>query len=191
MRVVVSDNVPWVNSLNSSLHTYRMTRVQHISSTLRYLPSSPCSFIFLTLSTLQQTNTTHVLPGPPSSSPSHQYFAGISSLVQLDTTTGTLNFVPYTAGDFSANAQAAWNKVGRVVVPEGGVSGGSSSGSGTSSGSNGSGNGSGRVGSTGSSPNGTTTTDIDSNSGVSLGARTMIAPVATCLLAFSVFLALF
>ncbi|KAJ3478866.1 hypothetical protein NLI96_g9460 [Meripilus lineatus] len=77
-----------------------------------------------------ETNTTQSLPGPSTKDAKAIYAAGITSLVQLDST-GALNFLPYTAGQASANAKAAWTKVANVlaVAPPGATSSGSSSAS--------------------------------------------------------------
>ncbi|KAH8083327.1 hypothetical protein BXZ70DRAFT_995573 [Cristinia sonorae] len=62
-----------------------------------------------------ETNTTQALPGPSTKDPKASYAAGISSLVQLDST-GAISFLPYKQGDASTNAQAAWAKVANVAA---------------------------------------------------------------------------
>jgi len=82
-----------------------------------------------------ETNTTQVLAPPPSKDTNAIYFAGITSLIQLDST-GAVSYLPYKQGDDSSNAAASWSVVKPItaVVPPGSSSSSStSSGSATSS----------------------------------------------------------
>lgn len=63
-----------------------------------------------------KTNTTQQLAGPTTKDPKATYFAGITSLVQLDSS-GNVMFLPYQQGNTGANSQAAWTKVSTVVAP--------------------------------------------------------------------------
>lgn len=57
------------------------------------------------------TNTTLVLPSPPSKDPSALYAGCATSLVQLDGSK-TLSYLPYVQG--SAQLPTAWKKIGSV-----------------------------------------------------------------------------
>lgn len=57
-----------------------------------------------------ENNSTRTLPPPAVQDTKSTYVAGITSLLQLDST-GAVSFVPYTAGDNNANANAAWSTV--------------------------------------------------------------------------------
>lgn len=57
-----------------------------------------------------ENNNTRTLPAPTAKDKDSSYVAGITSLVQLDST-GDVYFVPYTPGDSVANANAAWSSV--------------------------------------------------------------------------------
>ena len=57
-----------------------------------------------------QSNTSQTLAGPSTKDAGASYFAGISSLVQLDST-GAVSYLPYNSNDTSANAAAQWSKV--------------------------------------------------------------------------------
>ncbi|KAI0711229.1 hypothetical protein C8Q76DRAFT_797549 [Earliella scabrosa] len=77
-----------------------------------------------------ENNSTSTLPGPTTKDPKAQYAAGITSLVQLDST-GAISFVPYTQGNFAANSAAAWSSVAKlasVAPPSTGSSGTDSTG---------------------------------------------------------------
>lgn len=63
-----------------------------------------------------ESNTTAVLPGPGTKDAGAQYFAGVTSIVQL-ASDGRLSFLSYTQDDASANANAAWAAVSAVSVP--------------------------------------------------------------------------
>ncbi|CAL1709198.1 unnamed protein product [Somion occarium] len=116
-----------------------------------------------------ETNTTQSLPGPSTKDPKAQYAAGITSLVQIDST-GALSFLPYKQDDASTNAKAAWAKVANVaaVAPPGAAS--SKSGSaGTSASRTGSTSPSG----TGSPSSKSTSGDQSTNDAMSLSGRGM------------------
>ena len=57
-----------------------------------------------------ENNSTRTLPPPTSKDTKSSYVAGITSLVQLDST-GAVFFVPYVPGDTNANANATWSNV--------------------------------------------------------------------------------
>ncbi|SRR6266446_7547570 len=57
-----------------------------------------------------QSNTTETLAGPSTKDAGATYFAGITSLVQLDST-GAVSYLPYSPNDSSANEAANWSKV--------------------------------------------------------------------------------
>lgn len=57
-----------------------------------------------------EKNSTRTLPPPTVQDTKSSYVAGITSLVQLDST-GAVSFVPYVPGDSNANAGAAWSNV--------------------------------------------------------------------------------
>lgn len=57
-----------------------------------------------------ETNTTQTLAGPSTKDAGATYFAGLTSLVQLDST-GVVSYLPFSPNDASANAAATWNKV--------------------------------------------------------------------------------
>ncbi|KAI0031964.1 hypothetical protein K488DRAFT_51010 [Vararia minispora EC-137] len=81
-----------------------------------------------------ETNTTQVLAGPTSKDPNAFYFAGITSLVQLDST-GSVSFLSYNQNDTSANAKAAWSPISALasVAPPSSSASASASGSSTGS----------------------------------------------------------
>ena len=79
-----------------------------------------------------ESNTTQTLKGPDVKDASAQYFAGITSLVQLSPSQGSLSFLPYTQG--SDNSAASWTKITSVTIPVGSDSS-NSTGNSTSSGS--------------------------------------------------------
>lgn len=61
-----------------------------------------------------ETNTTQVLAGPATKDASAFYFAGVTSIVQLDST-GAVSYLPYNQNDTSANAVASWTKVSAIA----------------------------------------------------------------------------
>lgn len=82
-----------------------------------------------------QTNTTETLAGPSTKDAGATYFAGINSLVQLDST-GVASYLPFSTNDSSANAAAKWSKVvslANVAPPTSGTATGNGTGTGTSS----------------------------------------------------------
>lgn len=115
-----------------------------------------------------ETNSTDAYAGPPTKDPKATYAAGITSLVQLDST-GTLMFLPYQEGNVQANTQASWTKVAAVASvapPSSSSAGASATGSHSGSGSAASATKSG-AGATGSTTPGS---NSSSNSG-SIAAR--------------------
>ncbi len=76
-----------------------------------------------------ETNTTETLAGPTTKDARATYFAGNTSLVQLDST-GAVSYLPYSLSDSSANAAAKWSKVvslANAAPPTNGSSGTSTS----------------------------------------------------------------
>ncbi|THH09570.1 hypothetical protein EW145_g1911 [Phellinidium pouzarii] len=61
-----------------------------------------------------ESNTTQTLAGPSVKDSSAQYFAGITSLVQLSSANSALSFLAYTEG--SDNSAAAWTKITAVTL---------------------------------------------------------------------------
>jgi hypothetical protein len=61
-----------------------------------------------------ETNSTAALPGPKIKDHKAAYFAGITSLVQLDST-GVVSFLPYTQNDATANKAASWTTVASLA----------------------------------------------------------------------------
>lgn len=57
-----------------------------------------------------ENNSTRTLPPPAVKDPKSSFVAGITSLVQLDST-GVVSFVPYVPGGVNANDNAAWSNV--------------------------------------------------------------------------------
>ncbi|KAI0264710.1 hypothetical protein BC834DRAFT_251962 [Gloeopeniophorella convolvens] len=107
-------------------------------------------------------NTTQVLAGPSTKDAGATYYAGITSLVQLDSK-GEVSFLPFNPNSTSANANAQWSSVAalaKAAPPASGTSsaapsGSSSSGAPKQSGTSGSGSGSGSgAGQAGTTPNG-------------------------------------
>jgi hypothetical protein len=75
-----------------------------------------------------QSNTTQTLAGPSTKDAGASYFAGINSLVQLDST-GAVSYLPYSPNDSSANAAAKWSNVvplANAAPPTNGTSTGTS-----------------------------------------------------------------
>ncbi|THH32542.1 hypothetical protein EUX98_g1640 [Antrodiella citrinella] len=131
-----------------------------------------------------ETNTTQSLAGPTSKDPKAIYAASITALVQLDST-GAVSFLPYTEGDASANANAAWTKVAAIAA----AAPPSSSSSPTSSGANSTAVASGHPSSTGSGsakPTGSTSQSNTTSSAVGTSNTGTGAMVVLCGL-FSVF----
>lgn len=75
-----------------------------------YIPSDGSSTYVINV----ESNTTQTLAGPSIKDPSAQYFAGITSLVQLSAAQNSLQFLPYTQG--SDNSQATWTKISSVTI---------------------------------------------------------------------------
>lgn len=76
-----------------------------------------------------QSNTSRTLAGPSTKDEGASYFAGISSLVQLDST-GAVSYLPYSQNDTSANAAAKWSSVvplANAAPPKNGTATGTSS----------------------------------------------------------------
>ena len=115
-----------------------------------------------------ETNTTQALAGPTTKDSKATYAAGITSLVQLDST-GALSFLPYKQGDASTNAQSAWTKLSKVaaVAPPGATS---SASAGSASGSKSSAT---KTGSTAASATSSQNPSGNQSSGVSLNSRGM------------------
>ncbi|KAI0317323.1 hypothetical protein OF83DRAFT_1058883 [Amylostereum chailletii] len=61
-----------------------------------------------------ENNSTQVLAGPTTKDSAATYFAGITSLVQVDST-GSVMYLPYKQGDSATNAAATWSKVSAIA----------------------------------------------------------------------------
>jgi hypothetical protein len=57
-----------------------------------------------------ETNTTQTLAGPSTKDAGATYYAGLTSLVQLDSK-GSVSYLPFNPTDANANTAAQWNKV--------------------------------------------------------------------------------
>jgi len=57
-----------------------------------------------------ENNSTRTLPPPTVKDTKSSYVAGITSLVQLDST-GAVSFVPYVPGKSSSNSNATWSSI--------------------------------------------------------------------------------
>ncbi|KAH7924719.1 hypothetical protein BV22DRAFT_1034871 [Leucogyrophana mollusca] len=101
-----------------------------------------------------ETNTTQMLAGPTTKDPKATYFAGITSLVQLDSA-GGVSFLPYQEGNVSVNSAASWSTVSLLaaVAPPSSSPNNSTSPSGSSGGNS---TGSGSSGNTGGAPSSST-----------------------------------
>jgi len=62
-----------------------------------------------------ETNTTRVLADPAIKDNAATYFAGINSLVQLDST-GAVSFIPHTQSDVNVNFKSAWASVKPIAI---------------------------------------------------------------------------
>jgi len=114
------------------------------------------------------TNTTQKLAGPSTKDADATYFAGITSLVQLDST-GVVSYLPFSSKDTSANAAATWSKVTKLTnaaPPTNGTPTSTSSGSSPS----------GVLKSNHTSSGGNTSTSQSASSSSPNGAVTVVAP---------------
>ena len=78
-----------------------------------------------------ESNSTQKLAGPAVKDPRAQYFAGVTSLVQLSAEQGDLQFLPYTQGN--DNSGASWTKITALTVPAGSESSSTTSSSNSNS----------------------------------------------------------
>lgn len=107
-----------------------------------------------------ESNSTQTLAGPSVKDSGAQYFAGITSLVQLSAAQGSLQFLPYKEG--SDNSAASWTKITSVTIPSGSDSSNSSaSANSTASGSSGSGSATHTASGSGSSASSGTTSGAE------------------------------
>jgi hypothetical protein len=61
-----------------------------------------------------ENNSTNTLPGPTTKDPKATYFAGVTSLVQLDAA-GVVSFIPYMPGNVSGNS--GWTAITSLPTP--------------------------------------------------------------------------
>jgi len=107
-----------------------------------------------------ENNSTTTLPAPSTKDTGAQYFAGVNSLLQLDSA-GKISYLPYKQGDASANSAAKWSPVAALAS----VAGASSPSSASSSGSSAAASGSATKGSASASKTGSATHSSASASG--------------------------
>jgi hypothetical protein len=80
-----------------------------------------------------ENNSTTTLPAPATKDAGSKYFAGVDSLIQLDSA-GKISYLPYKQGDASANSAAKWSPVAALAsVASSSSSSSSSSASGSGS----------------------------------------------------------
>jgi hypothetical protein len=103
-------------------------QLQGVQQEFAYIPDDGSATYVVNV----ESNTTQVLAGPSSKDPNAFYFAGVTSLVQVDST-GAVSFLAYNQNDTAGNAAAKWANVQsiRSVAPP--SSGTSSSSGGNSS----------------------------------------------------------
>lgn len=101
---------------------------QGVQEAFAFIPSDSSATYVLNV----QSNTTQTLAGPSTKDAGATYFAGINSLVQLDSK-GGVSYLPFNPSDASANAAAQWSKVGSLAKAAPPSSSVSSSSSATSS----------------------------------------------------------
>ena len=80
-----------------------------------------------------ENNSTSTLAAPATKDAKARYAAGITSLVQLDST-GAVSWLPYKQGDDAANKQAGWSSVAKLAAVAPPASGSSASGTATGKG---------------------------------------------------------
>jgi len=119
-----------------------------VQQAFAFIPSDSSATYVLNV----ETNTTQTLAGPSTKDAAATYFAGISSLVQLDSQ-GGVSYLPVSPNDTSANAAAQWSKVGPLATAAPPSSTLSSSGSATTSSGTSKASGSSTSSSTGSKSN--------------------------------------
>ncbi|KAI9458858.1 hypothetical protein BJY52DRAFT_1119232 [Lactarius psammicola] len=136
-------------------------RDQGVQEEFAFIPSDCSATYVLNV----QSNTTQTLAGPSTKDAGATYFAGISSLVQLDSK-GGVSYLPFSSSDASANGAAQWSKVGSLAKAAPPSSSVSSSTSATTS--------SGTTKQSGSSSSGSS--NSSSSSGSSANGAATIAP---------------
>lgn len=128
-----------------------------------------------------ESNSTTTLAAPTTKDTGARYAASITALVQLDST-GAVSFIPYTQGDASTNAAAAWSSVTKItaVAPPSSSSAASGTGTATKSGSAGT---SGTSSASGAQQTGSGTSGALGSATLSLGAMAgaLVAAVAALL----------
>jgi len=93
-------------------HTASFFQSAGVQTEFAFIPSDCSATYVLNV----DTNTTQVLAGPTTKDPLATYFAGIDSLVQLDSQ-GGVSYFPYTPNDTTgANAAAQWSKVASLAT---------------------------------------------------------------------------
>lgn len=122
-----------------------------------------------------ENNSTQTLAAPDVKDAGAQYFAGITSLVQLSAAQGSLQFLPYKEG--SDNSGASWTKITSVTIPAGSDSSSSNSSSGANSTASG-GSATHTASGSGSSASSGTTSGAEKRSGVVGVLGSMLGAVA-------------
>lgn len=77
-----------------------------VQEAFAFIPSDSSATYVLNV----ETNTTQILAGPSTKDAAATYFAGLTSLVQLDSQ-GGVSYLPVSPNDTAANAAAQWSKV--------------------------------------------------------------------------------
>jgi hypothetical protein len=139
-----------------TLHSFHPHQVQE---EFAFIPDDGSATYVLNV----QSNTSRTLSGPTTKDAGASYYAGITSLVQLDTT-GAVSYLPYNSNDSSADAAAKWSN----VVP---LANAAPPKNGTSTGTTG----------TGTSPNPSGTSKAQSSSKSANGAVAFVAAPASLL----------
>jgi hypothetical protein len=101
-----SGTIPATNGQTASFF-----QAQGVQEAFAFIPSDCSATYVLNV----ETNTTQTLAGPSTKDAAATYYAGISSLVQLDSQ-GGVSYLPFNANDTNANAAAQWSQVGPLAT---------------------------------------------------------------------------
>lgn len=85
--------------------------INQVQTAFAFIPSDSSATYVLDV----DTNTTQILAGPTTKDTAATYFAGIDSLVQLDSQ-GGVSYLPFNANDTNANAAAQWSNVSSLAT---------------------------------------------------------------------------
>jgi hypothetical protein len=85
--------------------------IHQVQTAFAFIPSDSSATYVLDV----DTNTTQILAGPTTKDAAATYFAGLDSLVQLDSQ-GGVTYLPFNANDTNANAAAQWSKVASLAT---------------------------------------------------------------------------